>query len=414
VERSRVTEVHYITPLANLPSILQRGILSHKRAGAVEHVSSSPETGLVKIVSGDLLASKAQTLVNTVNCVGVMGKGVALAFKRRYPDMFEDYVRRCRRSEVQLGRPYLYRAGDHLIVNFPTKKHWRAVSRLEDIVAGLEYLESHYREWGIASLAVPPLGCGNGQLEWEVVGPTLHRHLSRLGIPVELYAPRGEAVPAGQSPPDALWEPEPRDRARSFQPEWVAVVAILDRLQRQPHHWPVGRIVFQKLVYFATQAGVPTGLDYEPASYGPYAADLKRMLARLQHNGLATEIQEGSRFEVRVGPTYRDAVARFRDRMEVWRPAVERTVDLMSRMDSRTAEVAATVHFTARNLQKHYDRRPKAREVVDAVETWKIRRRPPITRDSIMQALVVLALRGWVDIELDEEYKPLVEEIVVG
>src|SRR6266487_775348 len=108
---------------------------------------------VVKI--GDILASKAQTLVNTVNCVGIMGKGIALAFKRRYPEMFKDYVRRCDRGEVQLGRPYVYRADDHLILNFPTKQHWRAVSRLKDIIAGLEYLEAHSREWGITSLAVP-------------------------------------------------------------------------------------------------------------------------------------------------------------------------------------------------------------------------------------------------------------------
>jgi O-acetyl-ADP-ribose deacetylase (regulator of RNase III)/uncharacterized protein YwgA len=364
------------------------------------------------VTSGDLLASKAQTLVNTVNCVGIMGKGIALAFKRRYPDMFEDYVRRCDRGEVRLGEPYVYQADDHLIVNFPTKQHWRAVSRLEDIVAGLYYLEAHYREWGITSIAVPPLGCGNGQLEWEVVGPTLHRHLSRLGIPVELYAPHGELLA-----PDQLSFGEPNEaaapnRARFIEPEWVAVIAILDRLERQPHHWRVGRIMFQKLVYFATQAGVPTGLEYEAASFGPYAANLKRMVARLQNNALAVEKQHGNMFEVRVGPTYRDAVAQFRDRMEAWRPAVERTVDLMSRMNPQTAEVAASVHFAASSLQQRHGRRPTALEVVEAVEKWKLRRKPPLTRESIVHALVVLALRGWIDVQLDEEFKPLVEEFV--
>jgi uncharacterized protein YwgA/O-acetyl-ADP-ribose deacetylase (regulator of RNase III) len=377
-------------------------------------VSSSADAGLVKLTSGDLLASKAQTLVNTVNCVGIMGKGIALAFKRRYPEMFKDYVRRCDRGEVQLGRPYVYRADDHLILNFPTKQHWRAVSRLEDIIAGLEYLEAHYREWGITSLAVPPLGCGNGQLEWQVVGPTLHRHLSRLDIPVELYAPHGETLTAEQVLFGASDGSATPDRERFVEAEWVTVVAILDRLQRQQHHWPVGRIMFQKLVYFATQAGIPTGLQYEAASYGPYAADLKRMLARLQNNGLAVERQRGNMFEVRVGPTCRDAVAQFRDRMEVWRPAVERTVDLMSRMNSQTAEIAASVHFAASSLRQRHGRRPTALEVVDAVEKWKIRRKPPVTRESIVQALVVLALRGWVDVQLDQEFEPLVEELVVA
>ena len=129
---------------------------------------------MIRVLSGNLFESKAQTWVNTVNCVGVMGKGVALGFKQRFPEMFADYQRRCERGEVRLGRPYLFK---HLvgpwIVNFPTKQHWRQVTNLQDIISGLEYLRAHYKDWGIKSLAVPPLGCGNGQLEWRVVGPTL-------------------------------------------------------------------------------------------------------------------------------------------------------------------------------------------------------------------------------------------------
>jgi len=90
----------------------------------------------VRILEGDLLKSNMHALVNTVNTVGIMGKGVALAFKKRYPDMYRDYVKRCDRGEVRLGEPYVYRADDHVIVNFPTKQHWRSVSRLNDIEAG--------------------------------------------------------------------------------------------------------------------------------------------------------------------------------------------------------------------------------------------------------------------------------------
>ena len=374
---------------------------------------STSDISNVRMTSGDVLKSSAQTLVNTVNCVGVMGKGIALAFKRRYPDMFKDYVARCDRGEVELGRPYLYRASDRWIVNFPTKKHWRAVSRLSDIEAGLDYLEANYKEWGITSLAVPPLGCGNGQLEWSVVGPTLVRHLSRFDIPVELFAPEGQPTDYEQL---ALL-PNDGERAqaeRFVPPEWVAIVAILDRLERQPHHWPVGRILLQKLVYFASQSGIPTGLEFEAASYGPYSPELKRQVARLQNNGLATERQLGRMFEVRVGPTYRDAVSRYRDRLEPWREAVDRTVDLLARMNTDTAEVAATVHFAATSLLKQHGRRPTASEVVDAVEAWKIRRRPPLSRDAILDALVILALRRWIDIELDEATESFVEQVVMA
>ena len=156
---------------------------------------------MITVRISDIFESSAQTLVNTVNCVGVMGKGIALEFRKRFPEMHEDYVQRCKAGKVKLGQPYLYQSlTPPWILNFPTKDHWRSVSRLQDIVAGLQYLQVHYREWGITSLAVPPLGCGQGQLEWRVVGPTLYRHLKQLGIPVDLFA---RAVPSGHILPDS-------------------------------------------------------------------------------------------------------------------------------------------------------------------------------------------------------------------
>jgi O-acetyl-ADP-ribose deacetylase (regulator of RNase III) len=160
---------------------------------------------MVRIRVGDLFQSRAQTLVNTVNCVGIMGAGVALEFKKRFPRMFADYVERCRAGRVRLGEPYLFKdLVGPWVLNFPTKDHWRSVSRLSDIIAGLEHLRRHYREWGITSLAVPPLGCGQGGLEWRIVGPTLYRHLVQLGIPVELYAPHG--TPEQELTPEFLAE----------------------------------------------------------------------------------------------------------------------------------------------------------------------------------------------------------------
>ena len=146
--------------------------------------------GSVSVIRGDLFGSDAQTLVNPVNCVGVMGKGVALGFKRRFPDMFKDYANRCSRGSVRLGEPYLWKPlVPPFVLNFPTKDHWRSRSKLQDIIDGLDFLEESYKEWGIESLAVPALGCGEGQLDWRVVGPILFRKLSEFDIDVELYAP---------------------------------------------------------------------------------------------------------------------------------------------------------------------------------------------------------------------------------
>ncbi len=146
---------------------------------------------LLSVVHGDLFLSDAQTIVNTVNTVGVMGKGVALEFRKRFPEMFQDYRRRCKQGEVKLGQPYLYKEkGIPYILNFPTKDHWRSQSQLKDVVHGLEYLKQHYAKWGISSLAVPALGCGLGGLEWRIVSSVLIENLKQLEIPVKLYSPR--------------------------------------------------------------------------------------------------------------------------------------------------------------------------------------------------------------------------------
>lgn len=145
---------------------------------------------MLTALSGDLFTSRAQTLVNAVNCVGVMGKGIALEFKKRYPAMFEDYVARCKLNRVRLGEPYLFRdLGGAMIINFPTKGHWRSPSRLQDIDEGLEYFVKHAVDWGVTSVAFPPLGCGNGGLKWAEVEPLIYRKLRGLPMEIEIYAP---------------------------------------------------------------------------------------------------------------------------------------------------------------------------------------------------------------------------------
>lgn len=145
---------------------------------------------MITLKKGNLLDSSAQTLVNTVNCVGIMGKGIALEFKRAYPRMYDDYVQRCNRREVKPGIPYRYREDSGpQIINFPTKNHWRSRSRVAFIEEGLEVLSANYEIWEIESIAIPPLGCGNGGLDWEEIGPLIYRHASKMGVPVEIYLP---------------------------------------------------------------------------------------------------------------------------------------------------------------------------------------------------------------------------------
>lgn len=145
---------------------------------------------MITYVKGNLFDSAAQIITNTVNCVGVMGKGVALEFKQRHPAMFEDYQQRCKRGEVRPGNPYLWEDERVQILNFPTKRDWREPSRIEDIEQGLKFLVLNYQKMGIQSLAMPALGCGNGGLRWENVRPLIEKHLGSLSdLDVYIYEP---------------------------------------------------------------------------------------------------------------------------------------------------------------------------------------------------------------------------------
>jgi O-acetyl-ADP-ribose deacetylase (regulator of RNase III) len=147
---------------------------------------------LIELPQGsDLFKSNAWTRVNPVNCVGVMGKGLALEFRQRNPEMFMDYQARCKRGDVRLGEPYLFRsrAPNHYVINFPTKHHWRDRSMPEPILKGLDYLLAHYKSWDLTMLAIPAVGCGNGGLNWGLMRPLFLQRLKRFQIPVELYPP---------------------------------------------------------------------------------------------------------------------------------------------------------------------------------------------------------------------------------
>jgi uncharacterized protein YwgA/O-acetyl-ADP-ribose deacetylase (regulator of RNase III) len=360
---------------------------------------------MVHVIIGDMFQSTAQTLVNTVNCVGVMGKGIALEFKNRFPDMYEDYVRRCSAKAVKLGRPYLYkRPTPPWILNFPTKDHWRSVSHLEDIIRGLHYLEHQYKAWGITSLAVPPLGCGQGQLEWRVVGPTLYRHLKRFDISVELYAPYG--TPHEELQPaflDRLVDiPEtsaPTRKPERMQPGWVALVQILAQIEAERYHWPVGRTTFQKIAYFATEVGIPTGLQYRRSSYGPYAPELKGIITRLVNNGLIREEQLGRMFAVKVGRTFQDAQTAYASDLAQWQDQIDSLTDLFLRMRTQQAELAATVHFATKSLTDNEEEKPTEAAVLAEVMHWKQKRRPPLNDTEVAHTIRHLSMLGWLDVQ---------------
>ena len=142
---------------------------------------------MIKYIEGDIFSTPAQTIVNPVNTVGVMGKGLALDFKKRYPEMFNRYKKICEMKQLTTGKLMLYYAPDHWILLFPTKEHWRNPSKLEYIENGLAAFVKKYSDKDIQSIAFPKLGCGNGELNWEDVKPIMEKYLSNLNIDVYIY-----------------------------------------------------------------------------------------------------------------------------------------------------------------------------------------------------------------------------------
>jgi O-acetyl-ADP-ribose deacetylase (regulator of RNase III)/uncharacterized protein YwgA len=327
---------------------------------------------IIKI--GNMFESKCSTIVNTVNCVGVMGKGIALEFKRRYPEMFMEYVLKCDRNEVKPGIPYVYQNLEGVsILNFPTKDHWRSPSRLSYIVEGLDWFVDHFAEYKIESIAFPPLGCGNGGLEWNAVGPIMYQKLSKLPIQIEIYAPFGtnpKELTIGflsntTAEGDLVGSPNPRVNRK-----WYLILQVIRDLNERKYALAVGRTIYQKICYVITRNGVNTGFHFTKGTYGPYSSQVKDSITALANANLIVEKQLGRMISLRVTDTVEIHKDNFTE--EEW-SAVQKTVDLFGRVKSTDqAEMITTVLFAYDQLSKgNADISDK--DVYDYVIEWKPR-----------------------------------------
>ncbi len=234
---------------------------------------------MIELSTGNLLKADAEALVNTVNTEGVMGKGIALQFKNAYPEMFRVYADACKVGGIQLGRVQVFDLGGigegpRWIVNFPTKGHWRSRSRLEDVATGLNDLVETVQRLGIGSIAVPPLGCGNGGLDWASVQPLIEQAFAALPqVTVKLYAPSGSPVAADM----------PNNTVKPKLTTGAATLLLLMHRYLQGLLDPfVSLLEMQKLMYFMQEAGQPLKLKYQADTYGPYAPNLAHVLKRLE------------------------------------------------------------------------------------------------------------------------------------
>jgi len=230
---------------------------------------------MIEVKQGDLLKAQVDALVNTVNCVGVMGKGIALQFKKAFPENFKSYAKACKSDQVVPGKMFIVDAGNLMqtryVINFPTKRHWRGKSRMEDVESGLKALVEEVKRLKIKSIALPPLGCGNGGLDWNTVRPRIEQAFAGLPeVEVQLFAPSG--APAVEKMANRTEKPHLTVSRALF-------IKLLDLYKVADYR--LSRLEIQELAYFLQGAGEPLKLAYEAGKYGPYAHNLNHVLDRL-------------------------------------------------------------------------------------------------------------------------------------
>jgi O-acetyl-ADP-ribose deacetylase (regulator of RNase III) len=342
---------------------------------------------MIKYKTGDILAEDAEALVNTVNCVGIMGRGIALQFKNAFPENFRAYERACRRGEVQPGRMFVFEThaltNPRFIINFPTKRHWRGKSRLEDIDSGLAALVEEIRTRGIRSIAIPPLGSGLGGLNWPQVRRRIEAALRGLDdLKIVVYEPGGS--------PDAHTM---SSAVPKMTPGRAALVGLIDRYLRGLLDPFVTLLEVHKLMYFMQEAGQVLKLDYVQAPYGPYAENLRHVLQTIEGHLISGYGDGGDAPDKQlelVPGAVTDAEAFLHDNEET-RTRFDRVADLVQGFETPFGlELLSTVHWVAiREGAKSLD------DVIDKFYAWNERKRQ-FNRRQIGLALQVLADKDWI------------------
>ena len=341
--------------------------------------------------SANLLEADVDALVNTVNTVGVMGKGIALQFKNSFPANFKAYERACKDSRVRLGEMFVFDAGQLMkprwIINFPTKGHWRSGSKISDIASGLDDLRRVIDELGIKSIALPPLGCGNGGLEWSAVRPLIDAKLADLDIEVLVFPPASTPAASAMS----VATPRP-----ILSPGKAALVGMVGRYSLVG--LGASLIEIQKLMYFLQEAGENLSLQYEPARYGPYADRLRHVLKAVEGHHLRG-FGDGSKRvqEAEVIETLPGAMADADEALST-NPAVVERMDRVFRLvdgfeSPYGLELLASVHWVStRDDSGPTDELDVA---VQRVQEWSGRKQRMFTEDHIAAAFERLRAQGW-------------------
>jgi len=350
---------------------------------------------MFELTRGNLLESDVEAVVNTVNTEGIMGKGIALQFRKAYPDNYEAYRRACEAGEVQPGRMFIFDrqslTNPRYIINFPTKRHWKARSRMDDVESGLVALVADVRRLGIRSIAVPPLGCGLGGLSWQEV----QRHMRD----------------AFEQIPDVRWlvfepvgAPDAKDMKNSTpRPQMTkgraAVLGLINRYLVPGFAYPISLLEIQKLVYFLTEAGEELNqVKFVKHHYGPYADVLRHVLEKMDGHFItgygAGENKPDTPIHLKP-----DAIAEAEQYLKEHADTharFDRVSELIEGFETPFGmELLATVHWAAKYEDAAASKSPEA--ALTAVRAWSTRKAELMRPEQVAAAWRRLTDLGWIE-----------------
>ncbi|MEO7967088.1 MAG: macro domain-containing protein [Gemmatimonadaceae bacterium] len=302
---------------------------------------------MIRYTSGDILEAGTEALVNTVNTVGVMGRGIALQFKEAFPANYKAYAAACKRGEVEPGRMFVFDLGEltlpRYIINFPTKRHWRGKSRIEDIRSGLVALVNEIRDRGIHSVAIPPLGSGLGGLDWNDVRPLIADAFSGIAdVDVLIFepSPRSADAPINRS-----------TNVPQMTAGRAALVGLMHRYLGALLDPSISLLEVHKLMYFLQAAGEPLKLRYAKAKYGPFAENLGHVLRAVDGHlvaGYSANNGDDPTQQLALVPGAVKDAASFLETKTATRERFNRVVQLVEGFETPYGlELLATVHWVA-------------------------------------------------------------------
>ncbi len=324
---------------------------------------------MVILTQGDLLKADAEALVNTVNCVGVMGRGVALQFRKAFPENFKAYVAAWNVQAVQPGKMFVHERNrfdnPRFIINFPTKRHWKSSSRIEDIESGLIDLIHVVQQHHIRSIAIPPLGCGLGGLDWDDVRPLIIEAFQGLReVDVLLFEPDGapQATAMAKAP-----------KTPNMTVGRAALLGLMRRYLAAVMDPTVTLLEVHKLMYFMQEAGEPLKLHYQKAPYGPYAENLRHVLNHIEGHFISGygDAEDRPDKPLELQPGAAEQAETFLAAHDVTRKRFDHVAEIIQGFETTFGmELLSTVHWVATREQA-----TTAAEAVTQVHSWNSRKR---------------------------------------